>query len=89
MIDNEDAKDTKNDEARSGEHEVDSMAGSITVDKRFLNALFCTAYMRGHEATVEGCYIDVLSSDWDTYFDEDTTEIIEESNRAISGKPST
>ena len=55
-------------------------SGSITVNKHFLNALFCTAYRRGHEDTVEGCYTDVLSNDWDTYFDEETTEILEESN---------
>lgn len=65
-----------------GEQEALQQVNALAVDNAALKSrsikLFNLGYLRGHESTVEGYFVDVHRSDIDTYHDDVVAEIIED-----------
>ena len=76
-------------EAIQRAHAANQTADALAVENAALKSrsikLFNLGYLRGHESTVEGYFVDVHWCDIDTYHDDVVAEIIEDED----GTPST
>lgn len=73
---------TSEQEAIQRAHAANQTANALAVENAALKSrsikLFNLGYLRGHESTVEGYFVDVHRSDIDTYHDDVVAEIIED-----------
>ncbi|WP_241164426.1 hypothetical protein [Serratia marcescens] len=71
-----------------GEQEALQQVNALAVDNAALKSrsikLFNLGYLRGHESTVEGYFVDVHWCDIDTYHDDVVAEIIEDESETTA-----